>query len=340
MSAAPEVRTARRCGECHESHLTEWSGSAHAESDRSPVYQAMRAAAPDAAACDRCHAPLAAVLGRADPLASEGVSCEVCHAIAEVEVTAASASWTLQLADNRKYGPICDAAEPYFHRAGCSPLHSRSQLCAACHHLDAPLPVFSEFAEWQHGEAMTAGLQCQGCHMPGRPGTVASGGAERRSVSRHGDGPATGDALRLTADAVATAGGVELRGVVKVSGAGHSLPAGLPGRELALIAELVDGTGAVIASAEQVYSKRLVDADGREAPFWAATRVGADTRLQADEARAFTLALAAGTGKGTEVVLRLVDRPLSPALARTLALALPARELQARRFAAPWGPAR
>lgn len=334
-ASAPELHPARRCGECHESYLTEWSGSAHAGSDRSPVYQAMRAAAPEAAACDRCHAPLAAVLGRADPLAGEGVNCDVCHALAAVELGPASASWSLELADNRKYGPLCDAAEPYFHRAGCSPLHGESRLCAACHHLNAPLPVFSEFAEWQHGEAMSSGVQCQGCHMGKRAGAVASGGPERRMVSQHGDGPAPGDGLQLTASAVAVPGGVLLRGALKVSGVGHSVPAGLPGRELALVAELVDGTGQVTASAELVYSKRLVDGAGREVPFFAATRVGADTRLQADETRSFALGLA---GAGVGAVLRLVERPLSRELARGLGLELPARELQVRRFAAPWEP--
>lgn len=355
-----EVRSARRCGECHESYLTEWSGSAHAGSDRSPVYQAMRAAAPEAVACDRCHAPLAAVLGRSDPLASEGVSCEVCHAIAAVELEPASARWTLQLSENRKYGPLCDVEEPYFHRAGCSPLHGESRLCAACHHLNAPLPVFSEFAEWQHGEAMSSGLHCQGCHMPKLAGVVASGGPGRRGVSQHGDGPALGDALQLSAAAVAVADDVELRGALKVSGAGHSVPAGLPGRELALVAELVDGTGHVTARAELVYSKRLVDADGREVPFYAATQVGADTRLQADETRAFVLRLpgahggaraavggsgaaganaAANPAAAPKVVLRLVERPLSRELAQALQLELPARELQVLRFAAPWGRA-
>jgi hypothetical protein len=301
----------------------------------------MRAAAPDATACDRCHAPLAAVLGRSDPLAAEGVTCEVCHAISAVELAPDAAAWSLQLAENRKYGPLCDVQEPYFHRAGCSPLHSESRLCAACHHLAAPaadgasLPVFSEFAEWQHGDAMSAGLHCQGCHMPRSAGAVASGGPQRRSRSRHGDGPATGDALKLEARAVTTADGLELRGLLRVSGAAHGLPAGLPGRELVLQADLVDGTGRIVASERAVYSRVLVDAGGREVPFWAATRVGADTRLRADEARAFTLRLPAA---GVAVELRLIDRALSPALAGALGLDPPARELQALRLAAPWEP--
>jgi hypothetical protein len=302
----------------------------------------MRAAAPDAAACDRCHAPLAAVIGRADPLVAEGVTCEVCHAIAAVELGPASSAWTLQLAENRKYGPMCDAREPYFHRAGCSPLHTESRLCAACHHLTRPgdegtaLPVFSEFAEWQHGSAMSAGVQCQGCHMSKLGGAVASGGPRRPGVSHHGDGPAAGEALRVEARVLAGADGLTVTGLLHVGGVGHDLPAGLPGRELALVSELVDGTGATLATDTAIYSRVLVDAQGREVPFFAATRVGGDTRLRADEARPFALRLPAAP-RGAAVLLHLHDRPLSQALARALAIEPPApRVLATQRFTAPW----
>lgn len=304
----------------------------------------MRAAAPDAAACDRCHAPLAAVLGRAAPLAAEGVTCEVCHALAAVEIPpdGATPAWSLQLAENRKYGPLCDVKEPYFHRAGCSPLHAQSRLCAACHHLTQPgepgvtLPVFSEFAEWQHDEAMTVGVQCQGCHMPKSAGTVASGGPPRASVSHHGDGPDAGDAIRVEARVVGGPRGLAVTGFVHVSGVAHGLPAGVPGRELAVVSELVDETGEILATSEAVYSRVLVDAAGHEAPFFAARRVGSDTRLRPGEARAFALKLPAAPAGGA-VVVRLVDRPLSQALARALAIVPPtARVLSQQRLEGPW----
>jgi hypothetical protein len=297
----------------------------------------MRARAPDVAACDRCHAPLAAALGRDDPLAAEGVTCEVCHAIADVAVAPAAATWTLQLAENRKYGPICDDVQPpYFHRAGCSPLHAQSRLCAACHHLAHPgadgelLPVFSEFEEWQHGEAMPAGLHCQGCHMPDERARVATGGELRDGVSNHAfaseDGVVVDAALRREPDALVVA-------AVLRAAAPHALPAGLPGRQLVLAADLVDGTGASLAAAESVFARVLVDADGAEAPFFAAARQAADTRLRAGEARSVELRLpAAATAAAVE--LRLLDRPLSPALARMLDVAAPPRVLTTRRLEA------
>lgn len=311
--------------------MTEWSGSSHARAETSPTYRAMRARAPAADACDRCHAPLAAALGRADPAVAEGVSCEVCHTIADVALAPRAASWALRLAERRKYGPLCDAAEPYFHRAGCSPLHTESRLCAACHHLGHPLadgsslPVFSEFEEWQHGEVVPGGLQCQGCHMPERRGQAASGGPTREGVSNHGDGPATGDAIKVEAEVLAGPAGPLVRGVVRLSGAPHAVPVGLPGRELALIAELVDRSGSILAHDAVVFSRTLVDAAGVEAPFFAAARVGADTRLQPNEARSFELRLRAAP-PGARVELVLEDRRLSAGLARALGIDRPAGE--------------
>ena len=339
--ALPEARPARRCGECHESYLTEWTESKHAGSDRSPTYRAMRALAPDATSCDRCHAPLAAVVGRGEAVVAEGVSCEVCHAIAEVTVgngAAGAPSWSLQLAENRKYGPLCDVADPYFHRAGCSPLHSESRLCAACHHLPHPDPggtSTGEYAQWQQSEAMRAGLHCQDCHMPERSGTAASGGPERSGISHHGDGPAIGDALRLEATVFASDGGLEVRGTLQVHGAPHALPAGLPGRELAMVAELVDGTGKVLGRDTAGHSLSMLDVMDSTVPFFQATQV-VDTRLQPDETRVFTLRLPAAP-YGARVVLELVDRPISDALARVLGIEPPlARVLQSLRFMSPW----
>lgn len=340
-----EARSARRCGECHESYLTEWTDSAHADASRSPFYRAMRARAPAPAACDRCHAPLAAALGPADPVAEEGVTCEVCHAIAEVALGPGAASWSLRIADNRKYGPLCDVTEPYFHRVGCSPLHAESRLCAACHHLGHPgaagtdLRGPSEFEEWQLHEAASPGLHCQGCHMPERRAQVASGGPLRVGVSQHTGGPATGDAVQVEARALAMPGGLRVRGDLRVSGAPHALPVGLPGRELALVAVLRDGEDRLLASDSAVYSRVLVDAAGREVPFFAALRVGADTRLQPNETRPFELRLPAPP-PDARVELRLEERPHSAALARALDLQEPLAEvLHVLRFAAPWEPA-
>lgn len=320
---AAQAHVASRCGECHESYLSQWTGSAHAEAARSPVYQAMRARAPEPAACDRCHAPLAAALARPDPAAAEGVTCDVCHTIDDVALAPDAATWALQLAQNRKYGPLCDAKAPYFHRVGCSPLHATSRLCAACHHRahvaaarDIP-PVFGEFEEWQHHGAMGDALECQGCHMPDARGQVASGATAREGVSDHEFSPATSVALaprvRREPDGLA----VEV--TLTSDGSVHALPVGLPGRQLVLTAAAVDADGHPLGQDEAVFARTLIDEHGAEVPFFAAVRQAADTRLQAGERRSVALRVPAAAAS---IQLTLSER-LSPALARSLALPAP-----------------
>ena len=84
---------AARCGECHGNMEREWRSSAHAQSDASPIYRAMRAAS-GGKHCDRCHAPLRA-LAVGDPVAAEGVTCDVCHTIASVQVDRAPDSFLI-----------------------------------------------------------------------------------------------------------------------------------------------------------------------------------------------------------------------------------------------------
>lgn len=330
------AHSARRCGECHEPYLADWQASPHARAARSPVYRAMRERAPEPSACDRCHAPLAAVLAPADPLADEGVSCEVCHGIADVAVGPAAAEWSLHIAENRKYGPLCGDVQPtYFHRTGCSPLHTESRLCAACHHLAqaAPdgrlLPVFSEFEEWQHGSVTDAGLPCQGCHMPEARAQVASGGDIRGGVSSHRF--ATPDRMgAIEATLGRDADGQVVVVTLRNDGAPHAIPTGLPGRRLELRAVLVDAHGAALAEAVAAFTRVLVDADGREVPFFAAVREAEDSRLRPGEARVVALRLPAG---GVAALLTLVDVPLAPAIAAAIAVPPPPpRTLQTLRL--------
>jgi len=324
-SAAPvaEVHRASRCGECHESYLSQWTASAHAAAARSPVYQAMRARAPEPAGCDRCHAPLAGLVDRAEPVVAEGVTCEVCHTIDDVVLTPGPAEWAPQIARNRKYGPLCDAQPPYFHRTGCSPLHEQSRLCAACHHrahdaARAAPTVLSEFEEWQHHDAMRGGLHCQGCHMADGRGQVANGGPTRDGVSDHTFPASAG--VAVAADLRREQGGLVVVATVTSAGAVHALPVGLPGRQLVLVAVGVDADERWVGEDEAVFTRTLVDERGVEAPFYAAVRQAADTRLQVGEARQVTLRVPAAA---VQVKLSLLARPVSPELARTLGVAPP-----------------
>ena len=344
-ASAPLVaRSALRCEECHEPYVRAWRGSTHARANEGAVYAAMRGRA--GAACDRCHAPLLGLVGAADPIHAEGVTCDVCHSIRAVE--GAGGPVVHDLRSERKYGPLCDAEDHYFHRMGCSPLHAEGRLCGACHQLEwptpeGPLPVLSEFAEWAAAVDPVTGPSCQECHMTGAAGEVARGWPARARVADHaflGEGEVIrGSGLELDVRALGVeAGGLSIEAEVVNANAGHALPAGVPGRAIVLVMRALDDEGGALAVEERAYARRAVDAEGREVPFYEARRIGEDTRLQAGERRTERWT-APGEARAIEAELWL--RPLPSAIAASLGVEPPApRLLLSRRVAASPAPGR
>jgi len=291
---ATGAHPARRCGECHAVIHQAWATSAHANADRSPIYRALRAAS-GRDDCDRCHAPLRALVPHDERLAAEGVTCDVCHTLREVEPDRHGTTLALDLASAVRYGPLCDAEDHYFHRMGCSPLHSRAELCGGCHlwtmHTSAAteLDVRTTYADWHAAARTTASPTCQGCHMSAVAGEVAVGWDTEARVSDHGMyGP--GDELRsraLELGLTIVPEDQRLRVELEVTNAaaGHRLPTGLPGRRIVVRVLAIGAEGTAIASEERVYARILVDGRGVEVPFYAAQRVQSDTCLAPHEVR-------------------------------------------------------
>lgn len=291
---ATQAHPARRCGECHATIYRSWATSAHASADRSPIYRAMREAS-GRDDCDRCHAPLRALVPDDERLASEGVTCDVCHTLRAVEPDRHGTMLELDLTSAVRYGPLCDAEDHYFHRMACLPLYSRSELCGGCHlwttHTSAAteLDVRTTYADWQADPSAAAGLTCQGCHMPTVAGEVAVGWATGARMGDHGMyGP--GDEVRARAIELGLTivpDGRRLRVELDVTnaGAGHPLPTGLPGRRIVVRVTALGADGTRIASEARIYARILVDGSGAEVPFYAAQRVGSDTSLAAYEVR-------------------------------------------------------
>lgn len=337
--ATPPARTftdsATRCGECHTRIFDEWSRSAHSRSADVPAYATMRARAADDS-CDACHVPLAGKVDAAEPSAHESVTCDSCHAVAEVHPSRSSPGFTLALGDNTKYAELCESKGTiYFHKTGCSPLHQDSRFCAGCHLLyragagGRPLPVLTEYEEWSQSEYAHAELSCQGCHMPSAPGPAATGFAIRPQVHDHAFQPPRIRGLRawLTVDRQGSELAVQVR--LKNERGGHTLPTGTPGHQLVLQARVVDASGHVHEGGERVYTRTLVDSGGREVPFFEAVRLEADSRLRADETRLESFTLPAPPGGRLEVTL--LRRELSPALAALLGQATGERPLLSSR---------
>ena len=215
-----------------------WSTSMMANSARDPYWHAVFASElslyPDSAekindTCTRCHAPMANEVGRrlGQPIqlydsgseetgdlvrgilsmtsederfnhAMDGVSCSLCHQIAEDANFGTEAGMTGEffiedysagdIADRPAYGQYVDVDQGYMKaNAHFTPVFgahiSTSEMCASCHNLETapldrngvPVPgadLFPEqmvYTEWQNSDYNVGGpleASCQSCHMP------------------------------------------------------------------------------------------------------------------------------------------------------------------------------
>lgn len=317
---------AERCGDCHDRMFQEWRGSAHARAAISPLYATMRAAAAAPDSCARCHEPLAAH-APASVAAREGVTCDVCHTIERVAVGAAGSEMLLQVGQPVRRGPFCDLDDHYFHRMGCSPLHETSELCAACHDLAEPLPIYTSYREWRDSRYSREGVQCQDCHMPPARAPIAEGAAERDGIGHHGmlgTGALRAGALGLDVTAHAEADSVSVVAVVANRGAGHHLPTDMPGRRLVLRVTVLDDGGREIARAEELFGRVMLDQAGAPAPHVRAAAVGADTRIAAGASAKRTFLLT--SPPAGRVRAELFRRPLDHDVARAIGAATPPDE--------------
>ena len=299
VKVASSAVSAVRCRECHEAIDDEWRTSAHSHAASAPLYvAAKKSAGKEGATCDHCHSPFASSAEPDDPVLTEGVTCDVCHTINAVEDKKSGGAFTLKTEDNIKYGTLCDAVPHYFHKMGCSPLHTEGKFCAGCHYYyRGEVPVFTEYEEWKNGPY--SNQDCQSCHMPGTARLAASGGAVRPGIGMHDDFGANRElrrrALTGTVEITSDKSGVAHVVVDLVNErAGHFVPSGMPGRQLVLNVM----TPAMSRHGEEVrfFDRVLVDAKGAPAPFWSAVSVAKDTRIAPKAKRTSTVELDAPVG--------------------------------------------
>ena len=334
--AAPgPYSSATQCAACHQTIHKYWSESEHARAASSPAFLAGLAkatgGASDAASvrreCVWCHAPTALATGDyalQGAIAREGVSCDFCHTIADVDLH--RAGHPFELAPGRvKRGPMEYAKTPA-HDTAYSLLHkSSAYLCASCHEYSNRhgVAVLSTYGEWAAGPYPARGRTCQECHMPLVPGDTVGEGLQptQRRINLHrmtgGTTPSrieTGLELRF-GDVAIGADSADVVVVVTNAAVGHSAPGGLSTKSLVL-AVGVDTGGAELANRkERIYRRELKDADGRVLLtvadlFLKAASVGDDSRIRQKEARTerFTVPLPAGW---KAVVARLEYRDAS-----------------------------
>ena len=314
--------SAEFCGRCHESILAAWKDSAHARAMESPLFQQARELTEDslgegaARTCLNCHAPLA-ILTK-DPtlrqkVSWEGVTCDYCHSLRDVQFTGGNPRASIELS-LVKSGPLKDAIAPV-HQTRFSAVHTSSLVCAPCHEYRNALgfPVLTTYSEWQKTSYAKEGRDCQSCHMYKVAGDVVDPKlvklAEARVNLHQMPGSHSIEQLNKTIKAQLTASreGGQLKVVVEVANvaAGHYVPTGSPMRQLILEVS-ADPYGREKLRQERVYRRIVEDKEGKpiaQEPFafLRGAKTTSDNRLAPGEKRAETFTFPIPAGIQTQV---------------------------------------
>jgi hypothetical protein len=299
---AADPRPARFCSSCHQNQVKEWQSSSMAGSWTNPVFQAfLEDAKKDLGAsiqmdCVSCHAPLGYVTGdlkMEDPKSREGVTCNFCHNVSEVEVSPRPASYTWDASDPLLMrGPYKEADAAAAHGSVYSELFTKSDFCASCHWYDRGpgVPIEATHAQWKSSRAAASGVTCQSCHMkPSRGKAALIAQRTRDQVWSHAFPGAHSDSLPDSVAAVAAAvEGGRLKLTVTNRQGGHSLPGGGGSfRWITLDVIYRNASGKEIARVPvQGYGTEYADSTGKSpVPKWHAKTIARTAEIPADEPR-------------------------------------------------------
>lgn len=204
--------SANTCATCHPQHYEEWSVSAHAYAQMSPVFNAMHGTilqltnGTNGDFCIRCHTPVGMNLGEPEfmsnidrhPTSREGITCIVCH---RLKNPYGKVSGRLAIVEGDIFDPVYGSIgnevlkevtdeDSEFSvntergKSGRS-IHTdakqldqltTSAFCGTCHDVNLVngFRLEEAFSEYKSTDAAKNGTTCQDCHMGKEPG-VASG---------------------------------------------------------------------------------------------------------------------------------------------------------------------
>lgn len=209
------------CGSsgCHDDIYKEWVPSAHGYAAFDPLFVDVQEAlaesggAADTRACAGCHDPVTLLSGARDGssisgdhlVMNEGVSCLVCHSIAETD-TNGNGGYVLSIPERYLFAGQEGGGDfwnrflirsyPQQHiETFARPLYEESEFCAACHKQtgslgeDTPIGLAQEQNEydswraghWHNEDEPDKTLSCRDCHMPLVAGADPIEGDQHRS---------------------------------------------------------------------------------------------------------------------------------------------------------------
>jgi len=334
-SSAQELHPATYCGACHGPIRREWATSTMATSWKNPVFQAFLSDAKTQlgdktlAACIACHAPAASVTADyqfESAVSREGVTCNFCHNVSAVDPSPKPASYTLDPSDPQLMrGPYKDSDPGAAHKAVYSELHTKSEMCAACHEYATEngtgVPIEVTYSRWKASDTASEGEQCQDCHMPPYAGSAAPNVSKmKRDVVHAHSFPAarTPGFLDSVVTLAAVPDGNNLRLTVTNQRAGHALPGGGGGmRLITLTVAFFGAKGEALGETEvQTYGTRYADAKGATpVPKWLASKVTHQVEIPSSGNAAESCAIPA---KARRAEARLTYYSIDPAYVPSL----------------------
>jgi hypothetical protein len=197
------------CAGCHAKIFEQWENSMHNLSHKDPVYFRLArylqkdlvdaGEIQESESCVKCHTPVGYVSGfpkklsddlsKTADIATKGIQCDYCHSAQTIKKMYNN-GLVLKPGHGEddpgvKFGPF-DDAEPDFHEARYSKLHTESKICGTCHnvkHVAFGTDLETTYTEWEkspyNSKDPKKRITCQGCHMFQRPGIPATGSTPR-----------------------------------------------------------------------------------------------------------------------------------------------------------------
>lgn len=330
QNANPAFQPAQECSKCHSSIFRTWKQSMHAAAYENPVFQTayrktwLEEGSEAARSCLPCHAPAAAATGdhaAAQPISREGVSCNVCHGGATVDIHAEPDNRS----DPQRGGVKHPTPSAIKTGAPGSTAHdgnfTRVRPCAGCHEFENrhKMRIGATHSEWSASPAAAAGETCQKCHMPSVAGRTANKDG-REGMHDHSlvttlqtmRGAVTAEITEVTLSGGTMTASIALHNVK----AGHYVPTGSSSRSLVLEVRLMDAAGNILETQNRIYCRTLADGNGKGISsygdaFLHATTVTSDNRLAPGETRTETVRFTALPRENTkiEVELHLLATP-------------------------------
>jgi len=279
------------CGVCHPVQYQDWQSSLHSQSMGPGVMgqlvELLESNAEEALFCQTCHAPLTEQLPKLQTSGSGSPTAENPHyqaALREQGLVCAAC----HVRQHQRFGPPkqpdAPPSPPVIPHGGVTrtAAFDRSEFCMGCHQFEADgfalngRLLENTYQEWQASRYAKAGVQCQGCHMPGRrhlwrgihdPEMVKGGVTITLTVAKPSYRP--GETLKATLQ-------------ITNSGVGHSFPTYVT-PQVVIRFELLDNDGKPL----QATQKEAVI--GREVPL-DLSRELFDTRIPPGETFAINYA--------------------------------------------------